>query len=110
MDVIELLELEGEKEVIIADKPTEADTEDKTQVLLTSSPVNFWLKLPDVAFDVLMMMQSITQLRILTQVSSSLKKRITMNFLETSATKKILLARMERAMGPGTFASNEVIT
>ena len=112
MDVKELPELEGEKEFIIADKPTEADTEaeDETQVLLTHSPVNFWLNLPDVAFNVLMMMHNTTQLRILTQVSSSLKKRITVNILENPATKKILRARMERAMGPGIFPSNEEIT
>ena len=112
MEVKELPELEGENEFIIADKLAEANTEaeDKTKVLLTHSPVNFWLNLPDVAFNVLMMMHNTTQLRILTQVSSSLKKRITVNILENPATKKILRARMERAMGPGIFPSNEEIT
>ena len=103
MEVQELPEVEGEKEFIIADKQTESDTEAE------HSPVNFWLNLPDVAFNALMMIHSTTQIRKLTQVSSSLKKRITVNILENPATKKILRARMERAMGPGIFPSNEEI-
>ena len=94
----------------IADKPTEADIEEKTQALFTSNSVNFWQNLPDVPFNLLMMMQSTTQLRILTQVSSSLKKRIKENILERPAKKKILRARIERALGPGIFPSNEEIT
>ena len=94
----------------IADKPTEADIEEKTQALFTSNSVNFWQNLPDVPFNLLMMMQSITQLRILTQVSSSLKKRIKENILERPSKKEILRARIERALGPGMFPSNEEIT
>ena len=101
----ELPELESEMDVIIADKQTEAmvDIEDKTQV-------NLWLNLPDVPFNALMMMLSTTQLRILTQVSSLLKKRITVNIFENHEKKKILRARMMRAMGPGIYPSNEEIT
>ena len=68
------------------------------------------LNLQDVPFDVLMMMQSTSQLRILTQVSSSLKNRIKENILERPSINKILKARIERAMGPGMFPSNEEIT
>ena len=101
----ELPELEGKMDVMIADKPTEAmvDIEDKTQV-------NLWLNLPDVPFNALMMMLSTTQLRILTQVSSVLKKRITVNIFENHEKKKILRARMMRAMDPGIYPSNEEIT
>ena len=112
MDEKEMPELKGENGVIIADKTTKAmvDIEDQSQEILTSNSVNFWLNLPDVAFNALMMMHSTAQLWILTQVSSSLKKRITVNILENPATKKILRARMERAIGPGIFPSNEEIT
>ena len=41
---------------------------------------------------------SITQLRALTQVSSSLKKRITENILENQARKNDLRVRIQRAM------------
>ena len=103
----EMPELEGEMDGIIADKHTEAmvDIEDRTQV-------NFWLNLPDVPFNVLMMLHSTTQLRILTQVSSSLKKRITVNILESHEKKKILRDRTKRtiAVGPEFFPSNEDIT
>ena len=86
------------------------DIEGQNQVLFTSNSVNFWLNLPDVPFNLLMMMQSITQLRILTQVSSTLKKRIKKNILERPVKNKILRARIERVMGPGIIPSNEEIT
>ena len=86
------------------------DIEGQNQALFTSNSVNFWLDLPDVPFNLLMMMQSITQLRILTQVSSSLKNRIKENILERPSINKILKARIERAMGPGMFPSNKEIT
>ena len=59
---------------------------------------NIFLKLPDIPFNVLAMTLSITQLRSLTQVSSSLKKRITENILENQARKNDLRARIQRAM------------
>ena len=107
MEEEELPELEGEMDGIIADKHTEAmvDIEDRTQV-------NFWVTLPDVPFNVLMMLHSTTQLRKLTQVSSLLKKRITVNILENHEKKKILRDRTKRtiAVGPEFFPSNEEIT
>ena len=60
-----------------------------------------------------MMMHNTTQIRKLTQVSSSLKKRITENILENPAKKKILRAQMKRTMGHrflvSWFPSNEEI-
>ena len=105
-------ELKGENGVIIADKTTKAmvDIEDQSQEILTSNSVNFWLNLPDVAFNALMMTHSTTQLRILLQVSSSLNKRITVNILENPANMKILSERIENNMVPGMFPSSEEIT
>ena len=105
---MEITDLKGEMDAI-ADKPKEVDIEDKTQVPFTSNSVNFWQNLPDVPFNVLMTMQSTTQLRILIQVSSSLKKRIKENILDNPVNKKFLRARIERALGPGMFPSNEEI-
>ena len=59
---------------------------------------NILLNLPDIPFNVFVMMLSITQLRALTQVSSSLKKRITENILENQARKNDLRVRIQRAM------------
>ena len=110
MDEKEMPELKGENKVIIADKPTKAmvDIKDQSQELLTSNSVNFWLHLPDVAFNALMMTHSTTQLRILSQVSSSLRKRIKENILENPANMKILRERIERTfIGPGMLPSSE---
>ena len=113
MEKKKLPELEGGKEVTFAEKQTEAEIEDKTQAFSISNSVNFWLNLPEVPFNALMMMHNTTQIRKLTQVSSSLKKRITENILENPAKKKILRAQMKRAMGhrmfPSFFPSNEEI-
>ena len=105
-------ELKGENGVIIADKTTKAmvDIKDQSKELLTSNSVNFWLNLPDVAFNALMMTHSTTQLRILSQVSSSLKKRIKENILENPANMKILRERIERTIGPVMLPSSEEIT
>ena len=61
---------------------------------------NNFLNLPDVPFNLFAMMLSITQLRALTQVSSSLKKRITENILENQSRKSDLRAQIQRAMEP----------
>ena len=110
MEKKKLPELEGGKEVTFAEKQTEAEIEDKTQAFSISNSVNFWLNLPEVPFNALMMMHNTTQIRKLTQVSSSLKNRIKENILERPSINKILKARIERAMGPGMFPSNEEIT
>ena len=112
MDEKEMPELKGKNGVIIADKTTKAmvDIEDQSKELLTSNSVNFWLNLPDVAFNALMMTHSTTQLRILSQVSSSLKKRIKENILENPANMKIFRERIERTIGPVMLPSSEEIT
>ena len=77
--------------------------------LLTNS-YDIWLNLPDLPFNVFMMSHSTTQIRILTQVSSSWRKRITKNILENPARKTDLRVRSERALGPGMLPSKEEIT
>ena len=59
---------------------------------------NIILNLPDIPFNVLAMTLSITQLRALTQVSSSLKKRITENILENQARKNDLRVRIKKVI------------
>ena len=68
------------------------------------------LNLPDLPFSALMMMLSTTQLRRLTQVSSSWKKRIQKNILENTARQKDLRDRIEKVMGPGKLPSIEEIS
>ena len=70
---------------------------------------SFFLNLPDIPFDVFAMMLSITQLRRLTKVSSSLKKKISENILEDPARKNDLRARIQRAMLE-QYPSNEDIS
>ena len=65
-----------------------------------------WLNLPDLVFNELMMMISI---RNCMQVCSSWNERITTNILENPTKKNIIIARVERVMGPGMFPSNEDI-
>ena len=99
------IEDEGEKDTDIDDKPIEADmviNEDKTHFSdLESNPAlsmnsfNIYLNLPDVPFNMLIMTLSTTDLRRLTQVSFSWKKRITEIFLENPANRKTLRARIE---------------
>ena len=94
---------EGEQDIDIDDKSIETnmvDNEDKTHYsALNSNPVlstkNFksYLNLPDIPFNLLMEMLSTTDLRRLTQVSYSWKKRITENFLSNPANLKTLRAR-----------------
>ena len=79
-------------------RPTN-DNEDKTHFsALNSNPVlstkNFksYLNLPDIPFNLLMEMLSTTDIRRLTQVSNSWKKKITENFLNISANQKTLKA------------------
>ena len=77
---------------------------------LLKNSYDIWLNLPDIPFDVIMMPQSTTQLRILTQVSSSWRKRITKNILENQVRKTELRVQSERALGPRMLPSKEEIT
>ena len=61
---------------------------------------NNFLNLPDVPFNLFAMKLSITQLRGLTQVSLSWRKRISENILENPARKNELRARIQRAIVP----------
>ena len=90
------------EDAIIVDKQMEAD------VLHIEGDV--WLNLPDIPFNVFMMMLRTTDLRRLTQVSSSWKNRITESFLKNPANHKTLSARIRRAMDPRMLPSNEEIT
>ena len=98
------------------DMPIEADMVDngdktpESDHALSTNSYDIWLNLPDVPFNVFMMSLSITDLRRLTQVSSSWKNRITETFLKNPANQKTLRARIDRAMGPGMLPSNEEIT
>ena len=73
------------------------------------SNFNFFLNLPDIPLDMFAMMLSVAQLRTLTQVSSSLKKKISENILENPARKNDLRARIQRAMLE-QYPSNEDIS
>ena len=118
IDIIDLTVMkEEEEEDRIVDKPTEDSNEYdvKVQPHLTSleepeptSNFNFLLNLPDIPFNIFAMRLSIAQLRGLTQVSSSLKKRITENILENPVRKDELRARIRRAMKK--YPSNEDIS
>lgn len=98
------------------DMPKEAnmvDNEDRTPEsdhALSTNSYDIWLNLPDVPFNVFMMSLSITDLRRLTQVSSSWKNRITETFLKNPANQKTLRARIDRKMCPGMLPSNEEMT
>ena len=92
------------EDAIIVDKQMEAN--------MLHIEGDVWLNLPDVPFNVLMMMLTITDLRRLTQVSSSWKNRIMENFLKNPANHKTLRARAwsRRALGFWMVPSNEEIT
>ena len=114
MEIIDLTAMEEDR---IVDKPTEDSNvyDVKVQSHLTSlekpeptSNFNFLLNLPDIPFNIFAMRLSIGQLRGLTQVSSSLKKRITENILENPVRKDELRARIRRAMKK--YPSNEDIS
>ena len=68
-----------------------------------------WHNLPDLDFDAIMMMASLTDLRKCSQVCRSWKVKITKNILQNKTKKSIIRARMERALGPGMFPSSEEI-
>ena len=69
-----------------------------------------WHHLPDLAFDAIMMMVSLIDLRKSSKVCRSWKTKITKNILENRTKKNIIGARMERALGPGfEFPSAEEI-
>ena len=80
-------------------------TEESDPVLFMSN----WHNLPDLAFDTIMMMVSVTVLRRCSQVCTSWKEKITKNILENKTKKNVIRARMERALGPGMFPSAEEI-
>ena len=113
MEIIDLAAMEEDR---IVDKPTEDSNVHNVefQSHLTSpdpeptSNFDFFLNMPDIPFIMFAMMLSITQLRRLTQVSSSLKKKITENILENPARKNDLRARIRRAMKQ--YPSNEDIS
>ena len=118
IDIIDLTVMkEEEEEDRIVDKPTEDSNvyDVKVQSHLTSleepeptSNFNFLLNLPDIRFNIFAMRLSIGQLRGLTQVSSSLKKRITENILENPVRKNELRARIWRNMKK--YPSNDDIS
>ena len=60
-----------------------------------------WHNLPDLAFDAIMMMSSLTDLRKCSRVCRSWKEKITKNILENRTKKNIIRARIGRALGPG---------
>ena len=114
---IDIIDLTVMKEGEDIDKPTEDSNvyDVKVQSHFTSlekpeptSNFNFLLNLPDIPFNIFAMRLSIAQLRGLTQVSSSLKKRITENILENPVRKDELRARIRRAMKK--YPSNETIS
>ena len=111
------MEDEGEQDIEIDDKPTEANNEDKTyfsapesKPAISTNSFNIYLNLPDIPFSIFIKMLGTTDLRRLSQVSSSWRKKITEIFLKNPANKKPLRARIRRAMGLWMLPSNEVIT
>ena len=82
--------------------------EDQSHRSAPESEPNFFLNLPDIPFNVFAMTLSITELRALTQVSTSLKKRISEDILENQARKNDLKARIQRVMKE--YPSNEDIS
>ena len=72
--------------------------------------MNNWHNVSDLAFDAIMMMSSLTDLRKCSRVCRSWKEKITKNILENRTKKNIIRARIERVMGPGIIPSNEEIT
>ena len=67
-----------------------------------------WHNLPDLAFDAIMMMSSLTDLRKYSRVCRSWKEKIT-NILENRTKKNIIRASIERALGLGMFPLGEEI-
>ena len=116
MDEERLPVMKEKQDIDIFDKPMEARMvyiNDQIQFTASESDhagYNIYLNLPDLPFSVLMMTHSTTQLRRLTQVSSSWKKRIQENILENSARQNDLRARIEKVMGPGKLPSIEEIS
>ena len=92
------IEDEGEKDINIDHKPIEADkthfSDLESNPTLSMNSFNIYLNLPDVPFNMLIKTLSTTDLRRLTQVSFSWKRRITEIFLENPANQKTLRARL----------------
>ena len=95
---------DGDIEVV---DPPSMEGEESDHPLLTSDFDNF-LNLPDVPFNLFAMKLSITQLRGLTQVSSSWRKRITENILENPARKNELRTRIQRDIVLQPYQSIEI--
>ena len=97
---------------------TEDNYEDRTHFsapgsnsAISMNSFNIYLNLPDIPFNIFIMMLSTTDLRRLTQVSSSWKKRITEISLKNPVNMETLRARIRRAMMTlWMLPSNEVIT
>ena len=112
-DAIEDKELPG----VIVDKPIEAkmvDIRDQPHQdhFTESDPALYmsnWHNLPDLAFDAIMMMVSLTDLRKSSKVCRSWKEKITKNILENRTKKNIIRASIERALGLGMFPLGEEI-
>ena len=68
-----------------------------------------WHNLPDLAFDAIMMMVSLRDLRKSSNVCRSWKEKITKNILENRTKKNIIRASIERALGLGMFPLGEEI-
>ena len=97
---------DGDIEVV--DPPSmEGEGEESDHPLLTSDFDNF-LNLADVPFNLFAMKLSITQLRGLTQVSSSWRKRITENILENPARRNELRTRIQRDIVLQPYKSIEI--
>ena len=71
--------------------------------------VSNWHNLPDLAFNAIMMMVNIPDLRKCLQVCRFWKEKIIKNILENRTKKNIIRARVERVFGPGMFPSAEEI-
>ena len=71
--------------------------------------MNNWHNLPDLAFDAIMMMSSLTDLRKCSRVCRSWKEKITKNILENRTKKNIIRARIERALSLEMFPLGEEI-
>ena len=66
-----------------------------------------WLNLPDLAFNEIMMM--IISLHRCMQVCSSWRERITKNIWKNTTKRNFIRSRIERAISPERFPSNEEI-
>ena len=92
--------LVGKEDFKILDEPMDAKMAD-----IGDQPN--WLNLPDLAFNEIMMM--IISLHRCMQVCSSWRERITNNIWKNPSRRNFIRDRIERAIGPERFPSNEEI-